>query len=77
MILTSTVACGVITAFSVGVQGLQLAGAPLWLPDHFDGVALLLAVGFAQVQKASGARSAVTRRTLRLRGARQRSGTGA
>ena len=28
-----------------GVKGLQLAGAPVWIPDLFNGLALLLAVG--------------------------------
>jgi ribose transport system permease protein len=66
-----------VAVLAVGVQGLQLAGAPIWLPDLFDGVALLLAVGFAQVQKAPGARTAAIRRTLRLSGAGRRSETGA
>lgn len=28
--------------------GLQLAGAPIWLPDLFNGVALAVAVGLAR-----------------------------
>jgi ribose transport system permease protein len=32
---------------AVGVKGLQLAGAPIWLPDLFNGAALALAVGLA------------------------------
>jgi ribose transport system permease protein len=30
------------------VKGLQLAGAPIWLPDLFNGVALAVAVGLAR-----------------------------
>lgn len=30
---------------ATGAQGLLLAGAPLWLPDLFNGIVLLLAVG--------------------------------
>ncbi len=32
---------------AVGVKGLQLAGLPIWIPDLFNGLALLLAVGLA------------------------------
>ena len=32
---------------AVGVKGLQLAGLPVWIPDLFNGAALLLAVGLA------------------------------
>jgi ABC-type sugar transport system ATPase subunit/ribose/xylose/arabinose/galactoside ABC-type transport system permease subunit len=61
-----------VAVLAVGVQGLELAGAPVWLPNLFDGAALLLAVGFAQVQKAPTARTAAIRRLLRhLGGARR------
>jgi ribose transport system permease protein len=33
------------------VKGLQLAGAEFWVPNVFNGVALALAVGIAQVQR--------------------------
>ena len=56
-----------VAVLAVGVKGLQLAGAPVWLPDLFNGVALLAAVGFAQYQKAPTARTAAIRRALRLR----------
>jgi ribose transport system permease protein len=36
-----------VYVLATGVKGLQLAGAPFWLPDLFNGVALLLAVGLA------------------------------
>jgi ribose transport system permease protein len=32
----------------MGVKGLQLAGAPFWLPDMFNGVALVIAVGMSR-----------------------------
>ncbi|MEU3513360.1 ABC transporter permease, partial [Streptomyces longwoodensis] len=32
---------------AVGVKGLQLAGLPIWIPDLFNGAALLTAVGLA------------------------------
>ncbi|GGF29359.1 ABC transporter permease [Subtercola lobariae] len=36
-----------VYVLAVGVKGLQLAGLPIWIPDLFNGVALLLAVGLA------------------------------
>jgi len=48
-----------------GVKGLQLAGAPTWIPDLFNGVALLLAVGLAKYQGLAirgGARGRMGRR---------------
>ncbi len=44
-----------VYVLAVGVKGLQLAGAPVWIPDLFNGAALLLAVGLA---KAEGLRRA-------------------
>ena len=38
----------------MGVTGLQLGGAPVWIPDLFDGVALVIAVGLAKRQGAIG-----------------------
>ncbi|ADP83680.1 ABC transporter permease [Pseudofrankia inefficax] len=61
-----------VAVLAVGVKGLQLGGAPIWLPDLFDGVALIAAIGFAQYQKAPTARTAAIRRTLRLRGRERR-----
>lgn len=57
-----------VLVLAVGVTGLQLAGAPIWLPNLFNGVALLAAVGFAQFQKRPTRRSAAIRRVLRTRG---------
>jgi ribose transport system permease protein len=33
-----------VYVLATGVKGLQLAGAPVWIPDLFNGVALLVAV---------------------------------
>ena len=38
-----------VYVLAVGVKGLQLAGAPTWIPDMFNGVALIVAVGLANV----------------------------
>ncbi|WP_328580682.1 ABC transporter permease [Streptomyces sp. NBC_00370] len=37
---------------AVGVKGLQLAGLPIWIPDLFNGTALLAAVGLAAWRRA-------------------------
>ncbi len=49
---------------ATGVKGLQLAGAPVWVPELFNGLALLIAVGMAKFE-TSAARSAAMRRLLR------------
>ena len=41
---------------AVGVKGLQLAGLPIWIPDLFNGAALLLAVGLAAWRRTPKAR---------------------
>lgn len=41
-----------VYVLATGVKGLQLAGAPVWIPDLFNGLALLLAVGMAKRQGA-------------------------
>lgn len=50
---------------AMGVKGLQLAGAPVWLPDLFNGAALLLAVGLAQWERTTARAAAVARLTRR------------
>jgi len=35
----------------IGVKGLQLGGAPVWLPDLFNGGALALAVALARYRR--------------------------
>jgi len=52
---------------ATGVKGLQLAGLPVWIPDLFNGVALLLAVGLAAWRRTPTTRRAVLSRFLRLR----------
>jgi len=42
---------------AVGVKGLQLAGLPVWIPDLFNGAALLLAVGLAAWRRTPTARN--------------------
>jgi ribose transport system permease protein len=54
-----------VYVLAAGVKGLQLAGAPIWIPDLFNGVALLLAVGVARYQRAPH-RAGAIRRRLRL-----------
>ncbi|MFJ2160539.1 ABC transporter permease [Streptomyces sp. NPDC087856] len=53
-----------VYVLAIGVKGLQLGGAPVWIPDLFNGVALILAVGLARFQRRS-TRAEAVRRTLR------------
>jgi ribose transport system permease protein len=53
-----------VYVLAIGVKGLQLGGAPVWIPDLFNGLALLLAVGLARFQRKT-TRSEAVRRTLR------------
>ncbi|HLH66987.1 MAG TPA: ABC transporter permease [Solirubrobacteraceae bacterium] len=59
-----------IYVLATGTTGLQLAGAPVWIPDLFNGLALLVAVGVARYQGAPARRLAVVQRALRLGRAR-------
>jgi ribose transport system permease protein len=54
-----------VYVLATGVKGLQLAGAPIWIPDLFNGVALLLAVGLANFE-ATAARAGAVRKLLRM-----------
>jgi ribose transport system permease protein len=38
---------------AVGIKGLQLAGAPVWIPNLFNGAALIVAVGLARYERTS------------------------
>ncbi len=58
-----------VLVLAVGVKGLQLAGAPIWIPDLFNGVALLIAVGMSKYQRTAR-RSAAVARILRRSEAR-------
>jgi len=58
-----------VAVLAVGVEGLELGGAPVWTPDLFNGVVLLLAVGFAQIQRSPTRRTvAITRIIRSIRG---------
>lgn len=48
-----------VYVLATGVKGLQLGGAPTWIPDLFNGVALLLAVGLAKREARRGGRPAL------------------
>jgi ribose transport system permease protein len=62
---------------AVGVKGLQLAGLPIWIPDLFNGAALLVAVGLAAWRRTPSTRRMGLDRFVRLRpGARQTTETG-
>lgn len=50
-----------VYVLATGVKGFQLAGAPFWLPELFNGVALLIAVGLAKYQSAVGRPSQLSR----------------
>jgi ribose transport system permease protein len=41
-----------VYVLATGVKGLQLAGAPVWFPDVFNGAALLIAVALAKTQNS-------------------------
>jgi len=46
-----------VYVLAAGVKGLQLSGAPTWIPDAFNGLALLVAVGLASSARIGGRRS--------------------
>jgi ribose transport system permease protein len=56
---------GAVYVLATGVKGLQLAGAPVWIPDLFNGGALLIAVGLAKNQGLAR-QTASIRRMLRM-----------
>ena len=62
-----------VYVLAIGVKGLQLAGAPVWIPDLFNGVALLLAVGMSKVQMTAR-RAAAIGRALRRQDSNQEQG---
>ena len=57
-----------VYVLAAGVRGLQLSGAPTWIPDAFNGAALLVAVGLASSTRMSG--PSVLQRLRRRIGAR-------
>ena len=58
-----------VYVLAVGVKGLQLGGAPVWIPDAFNGASLLLAVGMAAYASPGKVRR---RDKLKLRSRRSR-----
>jgi ribose transport system permease protein len=54
---------------ATGIKGLELTGAPVWIPDAFNGIALLVAVGLAKRQGWGGGRTGAIRRLLFSRNA--------
>jgi ribose transport system permease protein len=50
-----------VYVLATGVKGLQLSGAPVWIPDAFNGAALLIAVAMAKHQGHLGRTSAIRR----------------
>jgi ribose transport system permease protein len=55
-----------VYVLATGVKGLQLAGAPVWIPDLFNGGALIVAVGMAKYQGVHRETASI-RRMLRMR----------
>lgn len=43
-----------VYVLATGVKGLQLTGAPVWIPELFNGVALLIAVAVTRLRKTGG-----------------------
>jgi ribose transport system permease protein len=50
-----------VYVLAVGILGLQLIGAPPWISDLFNGVALLAAVGLSRWEKTAKRASAIRR----------------
>ncbi|MFJ6651406.1 ABC transporter permease [Microbacterium sp. NPDC091313] len=51
-----------VYVLAAGSKGLQLAGAPVWIPDLFNGLAIILAVGLAKWEGRSLRARAVRRK---------------
>ena len=51
-----------VYVLATGIKGLQLAGAPVWIPDLFNGIALLVAVGVTSRQRVKRVAAKVTRK---------------
>lgn len=56
-----------VYVLAAGVKGLQLSGAPTWITDAFNGLALLVAVGLAASVRA-GTKSSLLQRLRRHAG---------
>ena len=64
-----------VALLAIGVEGLSLGGAPVWTPNMFNGLVLLIAVGFAQVQRSPTKRTAAIRRAVKSIGLRTKHGS--
>lgn len=51
-----------VYVLAIGVRGLQLAGAPFWLPDLFNGLALVVAVSAARLASPEARAGGLLRR---------------
>ena len=58
-----------VYVLATGIKGLQLVGAPPWISDLFNGLALLAAVGLSQWEKTSSRGAAIRRALPRRRSA--------
>jgi ribose transport system permease protein len=56
-----------VYVLAIGVRGLQLAGAPFWLPDLFNGLALIIAVGAARLASPDRGAGGLLKRLVRRR----------
>ena len=56
-----------VYVLATGVEGLQLAGAPVWIPALFNGAALLIAVGLARYERKGQYALAISRMLQRDR----------
>lgn len=56
-----------VYVLAAGVKGLQLSGAPTWIPDAFNGLALLVAVGLTASVRMAGRPSILDRLRSRAR----------
>ncbi|GAA0674131.1 ABC transporter permease [Streptomyces samsunensis] len=54
-----------VYVLAAGVKGLQLSQVPVWIPDAFNGAALLVAVAAAKRQGALGRSSGLLARAVR------------
>ena len=52
-----------VYVLAAGIKGLQLVGAPQWINELFNGVALLLAVGLSRWERTAKRTSAIKRAT--------------
>jgi len=54
-----------VYVLATGIKGLQLVGAPIWITELFNGLALLLAVGLSKFEKTARRSGAISRTLAR------------